>query len=54
MAALITEPTTVPAAGEPPKRIDEFVGRLNTGTSTVSIALMTSPSGWASAPIRIP
>jgi mannose-6-phosphate isomerase-like protein (cupin superfamily) len=46
MAALITEPTTVPAAGEPPKRIDEFVGQLNTGTSGVSIALMTSPSGW--------
>jgi mannose-6-phosphate isomerase-like protein (cupin superfamily) len=46
MAALITEPTTVPAAGEPPKRIDEFVGGLNTGTSTVSIAMMTSPSGW--------
>ena len=46
MAALITEPTTVPAAGEPPKRIDEFVGRLNTGTSTVSVALMASPSGW--------
>ena len=47
MAALITEPTTVAAAGEPPKRIDEFVGRLNTGTSTASVAMMTSPSGWA-------
>jgi quercetin dioxygenase-like cupin family protein len=47
MAALITAPTTVAAAGEPPKRIDEFVGRLNSGTSSVSVALMASPSGWS-------
>ena len=46
MAALITEPTTVPAAGEPPKLINEFVGRVNSGTSTVSVAVMDSPSGW--------
>ena len=46
MAALITEPTTVAAAGEPPKRIDEFIGRVNSGTSSVSVALMASPSGW--------
>ena len=46
MAALITEPTTIPAAGEPPKLINEFVGRVNSGTSTVSVAVMESPSGW--------
>ena len=46
MAALITEPTTVPAAGEPPKLINEFVGRVNSGTSTVSVAVMESPTGW--------
>ncbi len=47
MPALITEPTTIPAAGEPPKIIEEFVGRINSGSSSVSLALMTSPSGWA-------
>lgn len=46
MAAHITAPTTVPAAGEPPKLINEFVGRVNSGTSTVSVAVMESPSGW--------
>jgi mannose-6-phosphate isomerase-like protein (cupin superfamily) len=46
MAALITEPTTIPAAGEPPKLINEFIGRVNSGTSTVSVAVMESPSGW--------
>jgi hypothetical protein len=44
---LITTPATVPAAGEPPKRIDEYVGRLNSATEQVSVAVMTSPSGWA-------
>ena len=47
MPALITEPTTIPAAGEPPKVIEEFVGRINSGSSSVSLALMTSPAGWA-------
>jgi len=46
MARLITKPTVIPAAGEPPKIIEEFFGRVNSQTSTVSIARMTSPSGW--------
>jgi mannose-6-phosphate isomerase-like protein (cupin superfamily) len=46
MAKLISEPTVIPAAGEPPKIIEEFFGRVNSQTSTVSIARMTSPSGW--------
>jgi mannose-6-phosphate isomerase-like protein (cupin superfamily) len=44
---LITEPTRVAAAGEPPKLIDEFVGRASTGDARLSIARMRSPCGWA-------
>lgn len=47
MAELISTPTRVQAAGTPPKRIFEFVGRVNTGTEAVSLAVMVSPSGWA-------
>jgi len=36
----------VESAGNPPKRIDEFVGRASTGEAAVSIARMTSPAGW--------
>lgn len=46
MAKLISAPTVIPAAGQPPKIIEEFFGRVNSQTSTVSIAKMTSPSGW--------
>lgn len=46
MAKLIPVPTIIPAAGEPPKIIEEFIGRVNTETTGVSIAKMTSPSGW--------
>jgi quercetin dioxygenase-like cupin family protein len=46
MPQLITGPAVVAAAGTKPKRIEEFVGRLRTGTEKVSIALMTSPAGW--------
>jgi mannose-6-phosphate isomerase-like protein (cupin superfamily) len=46
MPALIATPTVVPAAGEPPKRIAEYVGRVNSGTTAVSIAHMKSPQGW--------
>jgi mannose-6-phosphate isomerase-like protein (cupin superfamily) len=47
MPELIAEPQRVPAAGEPPKLIDEFVGRASTGDTALSIARMRSPSGWA-------
>ncbi len=43
---LIEKPFIVPAAGNLPKRIAEFVGQVNSGTAAVSIAQMTSPSGW--------
>ncbi|MCL4801804.1 MAG: hypothetical protein KJ025_19595 [Burkholderiales bacterium] len=46
MATLIASPTRVEAAGHPPKTIDEFVGRVNSGTAQVSIARMRSPAGW--------
>jgi mannose-6-phosphate isomerase-like protein (cupin superfamily) len=46
MAILIDKATIIQAAGNKPKRIEEFVGRLNTRTQEISIALMTSPTGW--------
>ena len=47
MPELIREPSRVAAAGEPPKLIDEYVGRASTGRGGLSIAHMRSPSGWA-------
>jgi len=47
MPQLIPQPSRVPAAGDPPKLIDEFVGRASTGGTGLSIARMRSPSGWA-------
>ena len=41
------KPTIINAAGEPPKRIEEFFGRVNSGTEQVSIARMKSPCGWS-------
>ncbi len=46
MARLIDHPTVIPAAGQPAKIIEEFIGRINSGTNAISIAKMTSPSGW--------
>jgi len=42
----IPTPTRITAAGNKPKRIEEYVGRVNTGTEAASIARMRSPSGW--------
>lgn len=47
MPVLIESPSTVPAAGTPPKRIAEYVGRVNSKVDDVSIAHMKSPAGWA-------
>jgi mannose-6-phosphate isomerase-like protein (cupin superfamily) len=46
MPTHIPSPTLIEAAGNKPKRIEEFIGRVNSRTSSVSIARMTSPSGW--------
>ena len=46
MPTLISQPTRITAAGNKPKLIDEYVGRVNTQTSAASVAHMRSPSGW--------
>jgi mannose-6-phosphate isomerase-like protein (cupin superfamily) len=46
MPILITQPTRIEAAGNKPKRIEEYVGRVNSGTRETSIAHMRSPGGW--------
>jgi quercetin dioxygenase-like cupin family protein len=46
MARLIDRPTVIEAAGNKPKRIEEFVGRVNSDTAAVSVARMVSPAGW--------
>jgi quercetin dioxygenase-like cupin family protein len=43
---LIQGPSRVEAAGNLPKVIEEYVGRVNTATPAVSVARMTSPPGW--------
>jgi mannose-6-phosphate isomerase-like protein (cupin superfamily) len=46
MPTLIDSPTQIEAAGNKPKIIREFVGRVNSQTDAVSIAQMQSPGGW--------
>ena len=46
MPVHIASATRIEAAGNKPKLIDEFVGRVNTGTEALSIARMRSPAGW--------
>jgi mannose-6-phosphate isomerase-like protein (cupin superfamily) len=46
MPRLIAAPAVVAAAGTKPKKIEEFAGRVNSGHADVSVARMTSPSGW--------
>jgi mannose-6-phosphate isomerase-like protein (cupin superfamily) len=46
MPTLIEKPTIVTAAGNIPKVIREYVGPVNTGTTALGIAHMTSPGGW--------
>jgi quercetin dioxygenase-like cupin family protein len=46
VARLIEKPTIVQSAGNKPKRIEEFVGLVNSGTAGASVARMTSPPGW--------
>jgi mannose-6-phosphate isomerase-like protein (cupin superfamily) len=47
MPSWIDAPVVVPAAGEPPKIIEEFAGRASTKHENVSIARMISPKGWS-------
>ncbi len=46
MIKVITKPTQIKAAGNKPKTIQEFIGRVNSQTAAASIARMVSPSGW--------
>ncbi len=46
MPALIPAPSVIEAAGNKPKRIEEFAGRVNSGHTEVSVARMQSPEGW--------
>ncbi len=46
MPKLISSPSVIEAAGNKPKIIEEYVGRVNSGTEAVSVARMRSPAGW--------
>lgn len=46
MPTLIAKPTRIEAAGNKPKLIDEYIGRVNSKTEAASIAHMRSPGGW--------
>jgi mannose-6-phosphate isomerase-like protein (cupin superfamily) len=46
MATRIDAPKVMAAAGNKPKIIEEFIGRIASGTDSVSVAHMRSPSGW--------
>ena len=46
MAKHIKSPSRIEAAGNKPKIIEEFIGRVNSETADVSIARMQSPEGW--------
>ena len=46
MPNLIEKPTRITAAGNKPKLIDEYIGRVNSQTSSLSVAHMRSPGGW--------
>ena len=46
MPRLIEKPSIVKPAGNKPKTIEEFVGRVNSGHKELSIARMRSPKGW--------
>lgn len=46
MPILISSPTRIQAAGNKPKLIDEYVGRVNSKDEGVSVAHMRSPGGW--------
>jgi mannose-6-phosphate isomerase-like protein (cupin superfamily) len=46
MPQLLSTPTIVPAAGEPPKEIAEFVGNASSGDDAFSVARMRTTGGW--------
>ncbi len=53
MPQYIKNPTVIEAAGNKPKLIEEFVGRVNSQSEEISIARMKSPAGWVE-PVQTP
>jgi quercetin dioxygenase-like cupin family protein len=47
MVTHLKKPTVINAAGTPPKRIEEYAGRVNSGHTALSVARMVSPAGWS-------
>ena len=50
MAVFIKGPSIVQATGNMPKIIEEYIGRVNSLTTTISVARMLSPGGWIEPP----
>jgi len=50
MPTIVPAPSRIESQGNKPKVIEEFIGRVNSGTHAVSIARMKSPSGWLEPP----
>jgi ethanolamine utilization protein EutQ len=46
MPTVVPQPTRIAAAGNKPKLIDEYIGRVNSQTTSLSVAHMRSPEGW--------
>ena len=46
MPTLVAQPAHIPCAGTKPKLIDEYIGRVNSKTTSLSVAHMRSPEGW--------
>lgn len=46
MPFIIKQPSIIEAAGNKPKIIEEYFGRVNSKTESVSVARMKSPAGW--------
>ena len=46
MPTFVSQPRRIQAAGNKPKLIDEYIGRVNSKTAGVSVAHMRSPEGW--------
>jgi len=50
MPQFIEKPAIVPASGNKPKIIEEYIGRVGSGSTTISVARMRSPGGWEEPP----
>ena len=46
MPTVVSQPTRIASAGNKPKIIDEFIGRVNSSETRLSVAHMRSPAGW--------